>query len=153
MVRRMGKFNTRRIVVGLAGWIVAMALASSLTLAQQKPATPPPPAIAEVGQDGVQRASVTLDSYSFAPEHLIVQAGMPMELTLTSVTTLVPHNLTLKEPAGELLIAQEVGPGQTAKVTFTPTKPGTYLFYCDKKLPFFPSHREQGMEGRLEVRP
>jgi plastocyanin len=149
----MHKINTKRVVAVFAGGIVALALANSPTLAQQKPATPPPPVIAEVGPDGVQRASLTLDSYSFTPGHLIVQAGRPVELTLTSVATLVPHNLTLKEPAAGLSIAQEVGPGQTAKVTFTPTKPGTYVFYCDKKLPFFPSHREQGMEGRLEVRP
>jgi plastocyanin len=141
------------MVAVLAGGIVATALASSLTLAQQKPAVPPPPVTAEVGSDGVQRASITLDSYSFTPGHLIVQAGKPVELTLISVTTLVPHNLTLKEPAAGLSIAQEVGPGQTAKVTFTPTTPGTYLFYCDKRLPFFPSHRQEGMEGRLEVRP
>ncbi len=149
----MHKIDTKRMVAVLAGGIVATLLAGSLAFAQQKPAVAPPPAVAEVGSDGVQRASITLDSYSFAPQHLIVQADKPVELTLISVTTLVPHNLTLKEPAAGLSIAQEVGPGQTAKVTFTPTKPGTYPFYCDKKLPFFPSHREQGMEGRLEVRP
>ena len=27
------------------------------------------------------------------------------------------------------------------------TKPGTYSFYCDKQLLFFPNHREEGMEG------
>jgi hypothetical protein len=31
-------------------------------------------------------------------------------------------------------------------------QPGIYLFYCDKKLLFLPSHREKGMEGRLEGR-
>jgi len=49
--------------------------------------TAAPPVVAEVGPDGVQRASVTLDSYSFTPAHLIVQAGKPVELALTSVTT------------------------------------------------------------------
>ena len=149
----MHKIDTKRMIAALAGGIVATALASSLTLAQQKPAVPPQPVTAEVGSDGVQRASITLDSYSFTPGHLIVQADKPVELTLVSVTTLVPHNLTLKEPAAGISIAQEVGPAQTAKVSFTPTKPGTYVFYCDKKLPFFPSHRQEGMEGRLEVRP
>ncbi|HLB16297.1 MAG TPA: cupredoxin domain-containing protein, partial [Burkholderiales bacterium] len=85
--------------------------------------------------------------------HLIVQAGKPVELTLTSAATVVPHNLILKDPAAGLSVAPDVGPRETAKVSFTPTKPGTYVFYCDKKLLFFPSHREQGMEGRLEVRP
>ena len=153
MVSQMANTEAKLTIARLAGGIVAIALASSLALGQQKPAATPGPVIAEIGPDGVQRASVTLDSYSFAPQHLIVQADKPVELTLTSVTTLVPHNLTLKEPAAGFSIAQEVGPGQTAKVSFTPTKPGTYAFYCDKKLPFFPSHREQGMEGRLEVRP
>jgi plastocyanin len=135
------------------GLVLTVALVTSLTLAQEKPAAQPPPVIAEVGSDGVQRASITLDSYSFTPARLIVQAGRSVELTLTSVTTLTPHNFILEEPAAGLSVAQQVGPSETAKVIFTPTKPGTYSFYCDKKLPFFPSHREQGMEGRLEVRP
>ncbi len=145
--------GTKQIVAGLAGIAVAAMLVTPPTFAQQKPAAPPPPVTAEVGPDGVQRASVTLDSYSFAPPHLIVQAGKPVELTLTSVATLVPHNLVLKQPDAGISVAQDVGPRDTAKVRFTPTKPGTYVFYCDKKLLFFPSHREQGMEGRLEVRP
>jgi hypothetical protein len=28
---------------------------------------------------------------------------------------------------------------------------GEYPFYCSKKLLFFKSHREKGMEGMLEV--
>lgn len=145
--------RVRRIVAGLAGWPLAAILASAPTLAQQKPAAPLAPVTAEVGSDGVQRVTITLDSYSFKPAHLIVQAGKPVELTLTSVATLAPHNLVLKDAAAGLSMAQEVGPRETAKITFTPTTPGTYVFYCDKKLLLFPSHREQGMEGRLEVRP
>jgi len=145
LMRRFLHRVQRRVVV------LTVALATSLAIAQ--PAAPLPPVIAEVGPDGVQRASITLDSYSFTPTRLIVQAGRSVELTLTSVTTLTPHNFILKEAAAGLSVAQEVGPHETAKVIFTPTKPGIYVFYCDKKLPFFPSHREQGMEGQLEVRP
>jgi plastocyanin len=141
------------MIARLTGWAAAAALAGPTALAQQKPAPPPPPVVPEVGPDGVQRASITLDSYSFGPAQLIVQAGKPVELTLTSVATLVPHNLVLKEPAAGIAVAQDVGPRETATVRFTPTQPGAYVFYCDKKLLFFPSHREQGMEGRLEVRP
>jgi len=136
-----------------SGLVLTIALVTSLTFAQEKPVAPPPAVIAEVGSDGVQHASITLDSYSFTPARLIVQAGRSVELTLISVTNLTPHNFILKDPAAGLSVAQEVGPRETAKVIFTPTNPGIYVFYCDKKLPFFPSHREQGMEGRLEVRP
>jgi plastocyanin len=135
------------------GLVLIAALASSLILAQEKPALPPPPVTAQVGPDGVQRATIIVDSYSFTPADLIVQAGKPVELTLTSVTILTPHDFVLKEPAAGISVAQEVGPRETVSVKFTPTKPGVYAFYCDKKLPFFPSHRDQGMEGRLEVRP
>lgn len=145
----------RRFLHGIRrrGLVLAVALVGSLTLAQDKPAPPPPAVTAEAGPDGIQRASITVDSYSFTPGHLIVQAGKPVELTLTSVTTLTPHDFILKDPAAGLSVAQEVGPHEVARVIFTPTKPGVYAFYCDKKLPFFPSHRDQGMEGRLEVRP
>ena len=93
-----------------------------------------------------------MDSYSYRPNHLVVRAGQPVELTLTSVTILTPHNFVLKEPAAGLSVEQDVGAGKTATVRFTPTVPGVFTFYCDKKLLFFASHREKGMEGRLEVR-
>ena len=82
----------------------------------------------------------------------VLQRGKPVELTLKSVTTITPHNFVLKEPSAGLHIDQTVDHGDTAIVKFTSTQPGTYTFYCDKKLLFFPSHREKGMEGRLEVR-
>ena len=102
--------------------------------------------------DGIQRATIILDSYSYTPNHVIVQAGKPVELLLTSITTITPHNFLLKNEAAGLSIERDVGSGRTVTVQFTPMKPGIYTFYCDKKLLFFPSHREKGMEGTLEVR-
>lgn len=106
------------------------------------------PVTLEPGVDGVQRATIILDSYSYSPDRLIAQAGKPVELTLTSVTTITPHNFIVKE----LAVEQDIGAGKTVTVRFTPMQPGTFPFYCDKKLLFLPSHREKGMEGRLEVR-
>ncbi len=102
--------------------------------------------------DGMQRATVVLDSYSYTPHHLIVQAGKPVELILTSITTLTPHNFVLMEKDAGLSIERDVSAGRTVTVQFTPTKPGTYPFFCDKRLLFLPSHRDKGMEGVLEVR-
>ena len=110
------------------------------------------PVVAQVGADGVQRATITSDSYSYTPEYLVVQAGKPVELKLTSVTFITPHNFLLKDPAAGFTVEQDVRAGKSVTVRFTPTQPGTFLFYCDKKLLFFKSHREKGMEGRLEVR-
>jgi plastocyanin len=110
------------------------------------------PVVLEVGPDGVQHGRMALDSYSYLPKHLVVKAGIPVELTMNSLTTFTPHNFVLKEPAAGLSISQDVRAGKTITVRFTATQPGTYTYYCDKKLLFFASHREKGMEGRLEVR-
>jgi heme/copper-type cytochrome/quinol oxidase subunit 2 len=110
------------------------------------------PVVIPMGADGVQRATVTLDSYSYTPNHLIVEAGKPVELTLTSVTTIIPHNFIIKDPAGSLSVEQDVSAGKAVTITFTPTQPGTFPIYCDKRLWPLPSHRDKGMEGKLEVR-
>lgn len=38
-------------------------------------------------------------------------------------------------------------------VRFTPNAAGEYPYYCEKRLLFFKSHRDKGMEGVLEVVP
>ena len=110
------------------------------------------PVVLEVGPDGVQHGRMTVDSYSYMPSHVVVQAGIPVELTLNSVTVLTPHNFVMKEPAAGLSFSHDVPAGKTVTIRFTASQPGTYTYYCDKKLLFFASHREKGMEGQLEVR-
>ena len=117
-----------------------------------EPTRSDPPVMIPLAADGVQRATVMLDSYSYSPNHLIVEAGKPVELTLTSMTTLIPHNFLIQDPTGGLSIEQDVGAGKTVTITFTPTQPGTFSIYCDKRLWPLPSHRDKGMEGKLEVR-
>jgi heme/copper-type cytochrome/quinol oxidase subunit 2 len=130
---------------GLTLVLVAVALAA-------EPPPPGPPFVVPVAADGVQRATVILDSYSYQPDHLIVEKGKPVELTLTSVTTIIPHNFIIKDPAGSLTVEQDVSAGKTVVVKFTPTQSGTFPIYCDKRLWPLPSHRDKGMEGKLEVR-
>ena len=111
-----------------------------------------PPFSVPVDADGVQRTTVILDSYSYAPAHLILEKGKPVEFTLKSVTTLTPHNFIIKDPAGSLAVEQDVSAGKTATLKFTPMQSGTFPIYCDKRLWPLPSHRDKGMEGKLEVR-
>ena len=131
-------------------WLLAV-VGAPVVLAAEPPRLRPPLVI-PVAADGVQRATVTLDSYSYSPNHLIVEAGKPVELTLTSVTTITPHNFIIKDPAGSLFVEQDVSAGKTVTITFTPTQPGIFPIYCDKRLWPMPSHRDKGMEGTLEVR-
>jgi len=108
--------------------------------------------IAVPDTDGVQRITMTVDSHFYKPDHIVVRAGVPVELILISRTTITPHNFVLKEPNAGIDINKEIGAGETVKVRFTPTKPGVFTFFCDKKLLFFKSHRDKGMEGTLTVR-
>lgn len=134
--------------IGTVGLLMAMH-----TLAGQAadPLRSESPSVVSIGADGVQRATVILDSYSYTPSHLIVHVGKPVELTLTSVATITPHNFIIIDPAGSLSIEQDVSAGRTVTVTFTPTHTGRFSIYCDKRLWPLPSHRDKGMEGILEV--
>ena len=137
-----------RSLPGSLGLSLALA---AVTLAAE-PASMGPPFMVPIDADGVQRTTVILDSYSYQPAHLIVEKGKPVELTLKSVTTLTPHNFIIKDPAGSLSIEQDTGAGKTALLKFTPMQSGTFPIYCDKRLWPLPSHRDKGMEGKLEVR-
>jgi plastocyanin len=99
-----------------------------------------------------QQVLISMESYSFTPFEVVVEAGKPVTLTLSNESFLVPHNFLLDDPSGIRLVDTDISSGDTQVVTLTLTEPGIYPFYCDKKLLFFPSHREQGMEGRLIVR-
>ena len=101
---------------------------------------------------GIQRATIIMDSYSYSPSALSVQAGKPVELTLRNAATFIPHTFHLADPASGLHVHAEASAGESQTVRFTPTQRGTFTFYCEKKFLFFKSHRERGQEGRLEVR-
>jgi plastocyanin len=103
------------------------------------------------GEEPRQEILLGLGDYHFTPDTLEVHAGRPVILTLTNTDTLTPHNFTLQDTTAGLDISTNVSAGSKAVVEFTPLEPGTYTFFCNKKLPFMRSHREHGMEGTLHV--
>jgi plastocyanin len=105
---------------------------------------------ATIGQDGVQRIHILGGSYFFRPDHIIVKAKMPVELTVSKEAGLAPHNLVIQALQAGIDVRTDLSMAQKT-ITFTPMRPGRYSFYCDKKFLFFRSHREKGMEGILEV--
>lgn len=129
--------------------LVSLFLVAAAASADQ----PSAPVAATLDADGVQRATLILDSFSYTPSHLVVTVGRPVELTLVSKSGLAPHNLVLDDPASGLALRKDVRAGQTVTLSFTPTRTGRFAFFCDKKPPFMASHRDRGMEGVLEVRP
>lgn len=135
------RFAVRLFVLTMTSYLalsIAAVFAESLTLNPDK--------------TGVQRATIVMESYAYSPDHVIVQADYPIELTLENVSFLTPHNFVLDYPSIGLTVNRTVSAGETAVLELPSIPPGLYTFYCDKQLLFFPSHREEGMEGRLEAR-
>lgn len=100
--------------------------------------------------DGVQRIEIIGDEYSFDPNHIIVKVNVEVELKVRKKSFLVPHNIIIDEPDAGIVFKESFGTSPMV-IRFTPQKTGIFAFYCDKKLLFFKSHREKGMEGVLEV--
>lgn len=100
--------------------------------------------------DGVQRQPVLAGGYFFRPRHIVVKANRPVELMVSKKSGFVPHNFALSIPSGNIRFDEDLGTDPRV-IRFTVREPGRYDFYCSKKLLFFESHREKGMEGVLEV--
>ncbi|ERJ33102.1 Heme/copper-type cytochrome/quinol oxidase, subunit 2 [Burkholderia sp. AU4i] len=103
-----------------------------------------------VDADGVQRVAIVGGSYFFRPNHVIVRANVPVELTVSAEPGLVPHSFEIDAPQAGITVHTELG--TTPKTfRFTPAQPGRFAYYCTHRLLFFSSHRERGMEGVLDV--
>jgi plastocyanin len=135
---------TRAIHQVLIG--VSLLLSASMARAADAPVVVP------VGDDGVQRITMEMDNYSYSPSHIVVEAGKPVEISFVSVSAWTPHDFVIDDPAFGQKIEVNVGGGKKKSITFTPAAPGSFIFYCSKDIPFAKSHREKGMEGKIEVR-
>jgi plastocyanin domain-containing protein len=126
--------------------VLALLLASSVASAESSKFI----YRASIGKDGVQRVDITAGSYFFKPGIIIVKVNVPVKLRVRKEPGIVPHDIVLHAPEAGIDFKESLGE-EAKDIRFTPTRVGNYKFYCNKKLLFFPSHREEGMEGTLEV--
>jgi len=106
--------------------------------------------VATVDNDGIQKVKILAGNYFFNPDYIIVKVNIPVELTISKEPGITPHVFVIKESEAGIDINESLS--TDAKIIkFTPNKVGKYPFYCPKKLLFFKSHRDQGMEGIIEV--
>jgi plastocyanin len=123
-----------------------LAVFAACALAQE------PPQVVKPDADGVQRVRLVAGSYFFKPNHIIVKANLPVELTASRGSGMTPHDLVIRAEEAGINVKEDLGT-DPKKIGFTATKPGKFPIYCSKKLPFMAGHREKGMEGILEVVP
>lgn len=133
----------------MAVWLVVILLMTALTAAA--PAADDGVHVATAGPDGVQRVEVVAGSYFFRPARIVVRAAVPVELAVRNESLLVPHNFVIDAPEAGMDISMPLSERLTV-IRFVPGQPGKYRFFCDRKLLFFKSHREKGMEGIIEAR-
>ena len=105
---------------------------------------------ATTDNDGVQRVEVLGGDYFFKPNHIVVKVNVPVEMKVSKEGGFIPHNIVLNAPEAGIVLNESMGK-EPKIIKFTPTKVGTYPFSCDKKLLFFASHKEKGMEGVIIV--
>jgi uncharacterized cupredoxin-like copper-binding protein len=122
--------------------------------------------LAACGAPQPQPVSLTARTMVYDPASFEVTAGAPVELTLINEDT-VEHDFSIleipvesiSEPdsmSAEHAAHMEAGAdpvlhvaaesGATNHLTFTPTKPGIYEFFCT-----VPGHKEAGMVGTMVV--
>jgi len=98
-----------------------------------------------------EKIVIDMESYVFTPTEVTVVNGRPLTIILRNQSFLVPHNFILDDPHGVRLLDADISSGESQTHVVTLNEPGIYPFYCDKQLLFFPTHREEGMEGRFIV--
>jgi plastocyanin domain-containing protein len=107
--------------------------------------------VAVIGTDGVQRVEITGGSYYFDPNDIVVKVNVPVVLIVKKAGGIVPHSIALKAPEAGIDFSVALHKEPT-NISFTPTKVGTYPFWCTKRAPFSSkSHKDHGMMGMLEV--
>lgn len=117
------------------------------------------------GNASVQEIMIDAQSMQYRPATFEVKAGQPVRLTFKNDDT-VEHDLSILEiptshmsessdsMAGHDMSGMETQPelhvaaaaGGSGQVEFTPSKPGTYEFFCTVA-----GHKEAGMHGTLTV--
>lgn len=101
-------------------------------------------------KDGVQRVDIVGGDYYFDPNYIIVKVNVPVELYVKKTSGIVPHDIVMDAAEAGITFKEKLG-SEPKVIRFIPTKTGVFPVYCSKRLLFFRSHRERGMEAVLEV--
>jgi uncharacterized cupredoxin-like copper-binding protein len=152
--------NKQRLYLILMGGIVFMSACA--TQARSGPtAVEGVPARPSITQG---KLILTVDDRQVSPSVLKATVGQTLTLTLENKGTAL-HDFTVKDipiaheavshgASHDMSYMQDdhldvhvaVEPGQSGTVTFMPTTPGTYEFYCT-----LPGHKEAGLKGEFIV--
>ena len=89
-------------------------------------------------------AGSTENEFVFTPKEVAVLAGQPVTVTVINKGK-VEHDFHIE--ALGVKLHSLVPPGKSASLAFTPTKKGSFEFFC-----LVPGHKEVGMKGVIIVK-
>jgi len=92
-----------------------------------------------------QQVTVTMDNQGTLEHDFVIQE-IPVEKTAAESGVGATASHTMDEMEIEPAVHMGAMPGLSSSVTFVPTKPGTYEYFCA-----VPGHKEAGMVGTLIV--
>ena len=82
---------------------------------------------AVIDADGKQRVQIRGGGYFFKPKHIIVKVNVPVALSITRESGIVPHSFVMKIPESGIMLDESLGT-EVKTVEFTPTAVGRYKF-------------------------
>lgn len=118
----------------LAGLLVTVSCAG-----MGAPVTAPSP------EQGKRVIDMKANNFEFQPNNIKVPEPSALTLTVENISD-EEHNLTIKNPEGQVLKSVDLPPKKTVSVTVDLPTSGKYEFYCDK-----PFHTTLGMKGQIQV--
>ena len=86
---------------------------------------------------------VIAEKFDFTPDTIKAKVGQPLTLVLTSIDRV--HGFKMPDFG----VRTEIVPSGETRVTITPTRPGTFAFFCD----VFCGDGHEEMAGSLIVEP
>ncbi len=98
----------------------------------------------ETAKGTIALAADPSGALAYDPSTLDAKAG-PLTIDFTNDSP-IPHDVVVDDPDGKEVAKTSVFTGGSESTKFD-AKPGAYTFYCS-----VPGHREQGMEGTLNVK-
>lgn len=128
-------------------WLIAALLTLALA-GSPGPAAPAEPAPEPPSAPSATKLTVVMGrdgAMAFEPSTLTVRRGSVVELTLVNKDAAQSHSLVIVDLNVK---SRQVMPGETAKLTFSAAKAGSFRLYCD-----VPGHKDAGMVGAIYVQP
>ena len=94
------------------------------------------------GEESPDTITISGSEFSYEPATISAKVGQTITIAYTN-TGKYPHDFVIDELGVK---SQVIKSGETDTFSFTPTKAGTFSFYCS-----LPNHREKGMAGTIVV--